>query len=154
MIVFKKQSLDENTVNQLVRLSERWVEEDCCWGMVANLKEDLSTPLYVALEGDLIVGYAFGHFEITEKKTSDIEIGEKCFYLDELYVLPNYRNQGIGKELFRLLEEEVKNDCQYLTLSTSTKDYKKVLHFYVEELDMTFHSAFLIKALSRYPTDF
>lgn len=145
MIIYKKQGLDENTVNQLVRLSEKWVEEDCSWGMVANGEEDLSTPLYLAYEGDSIVGYAFGHFEVRESKNSYIEIGARCFYLDELYVLPTYRSQGIGKKLFRLLEEDVKKDCEYITLATSTKDYKRVLHFYVDELDMIFHSALLIK---------
>ncbi len=68
--------------------------------------------------------------------------------VDEIYVNPAYRNQGIGKTLFRMLEEYVKSDCQYITGSTSTKDYKKILNFYVDELDMNFHSAFLIKKMN------
>lgn len=40
------------------------------------------------------------------------------------------------------METHIKETCDYLTLSTSTKNYKSILHFYVNELDMNFHSAF------------
>lgn len=101
----------------------------------------------MAVDGDNIVGYILGHYYVVNNKTSYIEVGSKCFMLDEIYVLPAYRNQGIGKELFKLMEDHVKSTCEYLTLSTSTKNYKSILHFYVDELDMTFHSAFLIKQM-------
>lgn len=45
------------------------------------------------------------------------------------------------------METHIKGTCDYLTLSTSTKNYKRILHFYVDELDMNFHSAFLIKEM-------
>lgn len=138
---------DEATVRELIGLSQKWVEENCSYGMVANTAEDIEEPLYVAVDNDKIIGYIFGHFYTTEKKTSYIDVGCKCFEVDELYILPEYRSQGIGKELFRRLESEVKDSCAYITLSTSTKNYKKILHFYVEELDMDFHSAFLIKSM-------
>ena len=145
---YELRKLDDATIKNLIELSKKWQSEDCSYGIVANTKEDLKEPLWVATETDEIVGYIFGHYYNTENKTSYIEIGSKCFMVDELYVLPKYRNQGIGKELFRLLEGEVKKSCDYITLSTSTKNYKKILHFYVEELDMSFHSAFLIKPTS------
>ena len=72
---------------------------------------------------------------------------ERIEQIDEIYVIPSYRSKGVGKELFKLMENEIKESCDYITLSTSTKDYKKILHFYVDELDMNFHSAFLIKDL-------
>lgn len=34
------------------------------------------------------------------------------------------------------METHIKETCNYLTLSTSTKNYKSILHFYVNELDM------------------
>ena len=39
----------------------------------------------------------------------------------------------------------MRSSCSYVTLSTSTKDYKRILHFYAETVGMDFHSAFLIK---------
>lgn len=145
MIHYEIRKLDCDTVAQLIKLSHMWVEEDCSYGMVANESEDLQEPLAVALDGARIVGYIFGHYYQQEKKTSYIETGRSCFSIDELYVLPQFRRLGIGKRLFRMLEEHVKDQCSYITLSTSTKDYKAILKLYVEELGMNFHSAFLIK---------
>ena len=144
---YEFRELDKTTLDELIELSRKWVEEDCSYGLVENTPKDIEEPLCVAVENDKIIGYIFGHYYTVEKKTSYIDIGCKCFSVDELYVLPEYRNQGIGKELFKQLENEVKDSCTYITLSTSTKNYKKILHFYVEELDMNFHSAFLIKSM-------
>lgn len=144
---YEFRELDEKTIQKLIELSKKWQEEDCSYGMIANTEEDIKEPLCVAVDNDEIVGYIFGHYYVTENKTSYIDIGCECFTVDELYVLPEYRSQGIGKELFKRMEKAVKDSCTYITLSTSTKDYKKILHFYVEELDMNFHSAFLIKSV-------
>ena len=146
MIEFKKAILTDDIVSQLIGLSGKWVEEDCSFGMVQNSKDDLHEPLYIALDGSKVVGYIFGRYYVTEKKTSYIKIGAPCFEVDELYVLPEYRDQGIGTQLFSLIENEVKKEVEYITLSTSTKDYQKTLKFYVKNNEMTYHSAFLIKS--------
>ena len=86
-----------------------------------------------------------GKYFVEDQKRSYIEVGDKCFEVEELYVIPNYRSKGIGKTLFSLLEKEVKDNVQYIVLGTSTKDYKKTLKFYIDDNDMTYHSAFLIK---------
>ena len=145
MISYEKRTLTPDTVEQLIDLSRAWAEEDCCYGIVENTREDLCEPLFVAAEGNRIVGYIFGHFYTQEKKTSCIDSGCRCFAVDELYVLPEYRGCGIGGRLFRMLEEKTAPDCNYMTLTTSTKHYKGILKLYIEELDMHFHSAFLFK---------
>ena len=137
-----QKKLDDDTVKSLIELSKQWQEEDCSYGMIVNTKDNLRKPLYVAVEKDKIIGYIFGHYYKLENKTSYIEVGSNCFMIDEIYVIPSYRSKGVGKELFKLMENEIKESCDYITLSTSTKDYKKILHFYVDELDMNFHSAF------------
>lgn len=145
---YELKTLDNDTISELIELSKKWQEEDCSWGIIANEKDDLKEPLFLAIDGRKIVGYIFGHHYIVENKTSYIEVGSKCFMIDEIYVLPTYRNKGVGKELFKLMEKHIKATCEYLTLSTSTKNYKSILHFYVDELGMNFHSAFLIKEMS------
>ena len=144
-IKYQKATFDDNTVNQLLELSKMWVDEDCSFGMVANQKDDLHEPCYIALDGERIVGYIFGKYFTEEKKTSYIEIGDKCFEVLELYVIPNYRSQGIGRTLFSLLENEVKDNVKYIVLATSTKDYQRTLKCYAKDNGMTYHSAFLIK---------
>lgn len=76
-----------------------------------------------------------------------MEPGSKCFMIDEAYVLPAYRNKGVGKEQFRLMKKHVKESCAYLKLMAPTKDYKSILRFYVDELDMDFYGASLIKKI-------
>ncbi len=144
---YERKELNENIIRQLIDLSKKWHDEECTWGIVANTEEDLKEPLFVAEDNDTVVGYIFGHYYVVENKTSYIEIGSKCFMIDEIYVLPPYRNKGTGKRLFELMEAYVKDTCEYITLSTATKNYKDILHFYVDELDMNFHSAFLIKEM-------
>lgn len=149
MVEYKKVTLDDNVVSQLIELSKLWAQEDITFGYVPNERSDLNEPCIVALEGDKIIGYIFGHYYDNEKKIADIAIGDKCFEVDELYVLKEYRSQGIGKRLFELMNEEVKDNVSFITLPTGTKDYKKILKFYVEITDMTFHSAFLFKKTNK-----
>lgn len=147
MIQYKFKKPNENTVTQLIELSQKWVEEDCSYGIVADESDDWGDLLLVALDDEQIVGYIFGNYYRKEKKTSYMEAGAQCFEVEGLYVLPQYRSLGIGKELYRLLEKSIQANCSYITLSTSTKDYKRILKFYVDELGLTFHSAFLFKSL-------
>ena len=144
--IIRKESLSESEYLRLIELSRKWVEEDICFGMVENSKEDIKFPIYLAIKDDEIIGYIFGHYYVKEKKNINlIDIGQKCFDVDELYVVKEYRNLGIGKALFKTLENEIKDKIDFMTLPTSNKDYQKVLKFYCEDNDMTFHSAYLVK---------
>lgn len=147
MIEYKRATLSEEEISQLIQLSIDWEKEEVTGGLRSNTKDDLHLPMYLALDSNKIVGYIFGHFYNRETKLWDIEIGTKCFDVDELYVAPNYRSQGIGKKLFSLLEEEVKKETQYMTLGTSTYDYRRIFKFYINEVGMSFHSALFLKKI-------
>lgn len=144
---YELRKLDSPTVEELIELSKKWRDEDCSWGIVANGEEDLEEPLFVATDNGRIVGYIFGHYFRVKGKTAYMDPGSKCFMIDEVYVLPAYRSKGVGKELFRLMEKHVKESCAYLKLIAPSKDYKSILHFYVDELGMDFYSATLIKKI-------
>lgn len=147
MMIIDKIELTEDRVAQLIALSQMWMDENISHGMRANGREDLQEPVFAALDGDKIVGYAFGHAYMKEKKTDSIPVGSRCFDVDELYVLPAYRSQGLGGRLFTAIQDYAKTQGDYLTLATSTKDYRRVLHFYAEQHGMEFHSAYLTKKL-------
>ncbi|MBR0217818.1 MAG: GNAT family N-acetyltransferase [Clostridia bacterium] len=147
MIEIREIELTEDRVQQLIALSQMWVDENISNGMVTNSREDIKEPIFAALEGEKIVGYAFGHAYVKEKKTDSVPVGSRCFDVDELYVLPAYRSQGIGGRLFQAVEAYAKTQGDFLTLATSTKDYKRVLHFYAEQNGMDFHDAYLTKKL-------
>ena len=147
MIEIHEIELTEDRARQLIALSQMWVDENISHGLVKNSREDIKEPVFAALEGEKIVGYAFGHAYVKEKKTDSVPVGSRCFDVDELYVLPAYRSQGIGGRLFQAIEAYAKTQGEYLTLATSTKDYKRVLRFYAEQNGMEFHSAYLTKKL-------
>lgn len=70
------------------------------------------------------------------------------FEVEELYVKPAHRSRGIGRRLFMLLEETMKGEgVEYILLSTATKNYRAVLHFYIDELEMQFWNARLFKRI-------
>lgn len=147
MIEIKKAEFNDDTVAQLIELSKVWDEENITLGYRANERSDLFEPCYIALDGNRIIGYTFGRYVKRETKISNIEAGTEVFYVEELFVLKEYRSQGIGKKLFEALEKEIKEKVNYITLSTSTKDYKRVMKFYDEVLGMYFHDAFFIKEI-------
>ena len=145
MIRYEFRKPEGDTALRLIELSEAWVQENCCNGMVKNDLSDLTETLLVALDDGRIIGYCFGHYYVVERNCSYASAGEQVFSLDELYVLPEYRGQGVGKALFRQMEEKVEEECSCMTLATSTKNYQAILKLYIEELGMTFANAFLYK---------
>ena len=142
---FKRATLDEDTAKQLIELSYIWEKEDITFGLRHNERSDLKDICYIAVENGRIIGYVFGEYYENEKYQAFANIGDKFFDISELYVLPEYRNKGIGRKLFQLIEDEVKDNVTCITLGTATKDYKKILKFYQEDVDMTVHSTFLFK---------
>ena len=70
------------------------------------------------------------------------------FEIEELYVHPSYRSRGIGKQLMESLEKELKKKgLEMMVLSTATKNWKAIMHFYIDEVGMNFWSARLYKRL-------
>ena len=142
---FKRATLDEDTVKQLIELSYIWEKEDITFGLRHNERSDLEEICYIAVDNGKIIGYTFGHYYYNEEYLTYGNVGDKFFSISELYVLPDYRNQGIGRKLFQLIEKEAKENAVCITLSTATKDYRRVLKFYNEAAGMSVHSSFLFK---------
>ncbi len=145
---FKEIEMDKEIMEKLIVLSVLWEEEENCWGYRRNTEEDLKgRRLFVAERDGEILGYLFGQNRIQEENTQVIPKDSRVFDVEELYVLPKWRSRGIGRRLFQLAEESVKNEADILDLSTATKDQARILHFYIEELGMMFWSARLVKKL-------
>ncbi len=144
----KEVELNEEILKKLIDLSVEWEKEDSCYGYRSNQEDDIKgNRIFLALEDDRIIGYLFGHSEESKNMSSVIPDGSKCFEIMEIYVRKDYRNQGIGTELFNYAQDHI--DAAYITLSTATKNWKAILHFYVDELDMIFHSARLFKRIKK-----
>lgn len=147
-MIIAEYSLTEEVLADLIRLSEDWEAENSTFGYRANGKEDIEgNRIFLARENGKTVGYLFGHCFDSENMKSIMPEHSRCFEVEEIYVIPERRSQGIGRALFESTADVMKTEADYVTLSTATKNWKAVFHFYLDELDMTFWSAQLFRKL-------
>lgn len=152
-IVIEEQELTEELLDTLIRLSMDWEAENSCYGYRKNEKSDIEgNRIFIAKDGEEVVGYLFGYLEKSERSTSIMPDGTPVFEVEELYVKPEYRSKGIGKMLFSHVESTVRNDADYIMLSTATKNWRAIFHFYLDELGMEFWSARLFKKVTHNET--
>ena len=139
IIEIKKCELDDRNIKAVIALSKEWESEDLTYGYCANDKNDLiGNDLFLAYSDAQIIGYLFGKCSVLNEAITPIDKGSKCFDINEIYVKEKYRSQGIGKALFEYTENYHKQNVDYITLSTATKNYKSILYFYIEKMDMSF----------------
>lgn len=148
-MTFKEVELTEEILTELIACSEAWEQENSCHGYRKNTVEDIKgNRIFLALEDGQMVGYLFGCMDKAERKNSTHEKDEPFFEVEELYVKPELRSRGIGKQLFQYMEETLKKEkVELILLSTATKNYRAILHFYLDELGMEFWSARLFKRI-------
>lgn len=78
--------------------------------------QDPQRPVFVAVEGEKVLGYAFCIFQ--EIRESHVLKDMKTLYLDDLCVDENVRGQGVGKKLYDFVKVFAKNEgCYNLTLN-------------------------------------
>lgn len=137
--------------DELIEMSDEWEKEFSSIGYLKNESKDLENQrLIVALDTNTnkLAGYLYGHKYKTRNSSATIPENSKVFELEEIYVKKEYRSRGIGTTMFNAMEEKLKKEgVSYITLTTKTKDYKKIFHFYIEEMGMTFWHARLFKEL-------
>ena len=142
--------LNDEVLEQLIRFSEDWAAENSCYGYRPNDKSDIEgNRIFLAEDEDTVVGYLFGKVCPSEQMKSIMPESTPYFEVEELYVVPERRSRGIGTKLFRYAEEAVKQEADYMVLSTATKNWKAIFHFYLDELDMTFWSARLFRKIEK-----
>ena len=141
-------NLDETVLKRLIRFSEDWTKENSCHGYRPNDKSDIEgNRIFFAEDNGNVIGYLFGKVYKSKQMKSIMPEGTPYFEVEELYVVPERRSQGIGEQLFRYTENAVKTEAEYMVLSTATKNWKAIFHFYIDELDMNFWSARLYKKI-------
>ncbi|HGF7192426.1 TPA: GNAT family N-acetyltransferase [Vibrio cholerae] len=73
---------------------------------IARYLDDPECLVYVAKQGEQIVGFITGHFcELVSTVSQAVMMGS----VDELYVLPDFRGQGIARQLCHKLERVFKD---------------------------------------------
>ena len=140
---------DKKDSQDIAKLSFMFQEENCCNGIIADTKEYFETKkVAIAKVDEKIVAYCYGNIEITKRDCSMYKQNRKIFYVDEIYVQKEYRNRKIGQMLYDFIENFAKeNDCEVIEVTAVSKNYKELLKFYIEKLNMEFWSASLVKKL-------
>ena len=141
--------LNDELLEKLISMSAEWEAENSTYGYRKNDRSDIEgNRIFLAEQDGEILGYLFGHEEKPERASSIMADGTPYFEIEELYVVPSYRSNGVGKALFHNAEQAVKTTgIEFIMLSTATKNYKSILHFYIDELRMDSWSARLFKKL-------
>ena len=154
MTKFREVTLTDNIMAELIRLSRDWESEKSCYGYRANERKDIEgNRIFTAEENGEIIGYLFGHRFKSENMRSIMPEGSDCFEVEELYVIPSRRSTGIGRKLFEVASDAVRSKAEYMVLSTATKNWKAIFHFYLDELGMEFWSARLFKRIGTRADD-
>ena len=142
--------LNEGVLAKLISFSEGWAAENSCYGYRPNDKSDIEgNRIFLAEDDGTIIGYLFGKVCGSKQMKSIMPEGTPFFEVEELYVIPEKRSQGVGEKLFRFAEDVVKAEAEYMVLSTATKNWKAIFHFYIDELNMNFWSARLFKKIEK-----
>ena len=141
--------LNDELLEKLISMSAEWEAENSTYGYRKNDRSDIEgNRIFLAEQDGGILGYLFGHEEKSERASSIMADGTPYFEIEELYVVPSHRSEGVGRALFQNAEQTVKAaGIEFIMLSTATKNYKSILHFYIDELGMDFWSARLFKKL-------
>ena len=125
---------NENDIDTLVKLSKTFENENICNGIVADDYDFFKkTDVAVARLNGEIVGYIHGRFEYKTENNKYFYVGQKTYYIEEIYVKKEYRSIGIGRELFKFIESYAKmEECEYIEVTAVSRDYKRLLDFYCE----------------------
>ena len=147
-MIIHEVKLNNEVLEQLIRFSEDWAAENSCYGYRPNDPSDIEgNRIFFAEDSGTVTGYLFGKVYQSGQMKSIMPEPTPYFEVEELYVVPERRSQGIGAKLFRYAEEAVKSEAEYMVLSTATKNWKAIFHFYLDELEMTFWSARLFRKI-------
>ena len=137
-----------NDKDKIIGLSKQWEEEGITYGYAACSQDVLlQYRVWIANYYDTAVGFLFGKSEISNGMCV-IPKGASYFEIEDFYLLPDFRNKGIGTMFFKHIEEQLKNEnIKYILLSTATKDYAKILKFYTEKVGLTVWTTTLFKQI-------
>ena len=149
MIDYLEINPNEKEIEELISLSKCWADETITFGYGVNGLDDIiDKRVFVAKENDNIIGYILSKDGISKNYNSIMPDGEKYFGIEEIYVAPSKRSLGVGKALMDFVKDVAKKDgYKYVFLVTATKDWNKILNFYINKCDMTFYCASLVEKL-------
>lgn len=97
-------------------------------GIFSEIDADSGHSALLAFDDDEAVGV------ITVVETLSLYAGGRIGVINELYVVPDYRSEGVGKLLLDMAKELAEQrGWTRLEVTTPGAEYEKTLHFYERE---------------------
>jgi ribosomal protein S18 acetylase RimI-like enzyme len=125
-------------IDAIVHMERRWEQEDIAYGdfdpisreaWIDNLERFPEYFLVAECAGQVV-----GYINATVQRDQRLEaIAEQQTYvaIENIYILPKWRNQDIGGQLIETLFEVAKRQgIERFTVSSSSKQMDKILKFY------------------------
>lgn len=136
-------------MDRLPAMSAAWEAEQNVHGYCANGRGAFEKcEVFVAEEAGEVIGYLLSCRDEPEEPVCTMPEPQPYLEIDEIYVVPAHRGRGAGRALYMAAEEAAREaGLGCVILSTAMKDWKKILHLYIEELGMEFWTARLFKRL-------
>jgi len=123
-------------IPQVVTLEEQWEASNETIGLRASAKESLVSFVghcfFVATDPGSIVGFVYARSKRNDGSMSAIfNDGDEYLELEALYVVPERRSMGIGKQLIEaILDCGNLHGIRHISAFSSTRDVDRVLRFY------------------------
>lgn len=127
----------ESDKEEISALSALWEKENITYGYAACSPGMLSEySAFCAKINNQCIGYLFGKKMIAEN-ICVLPDDSSYFEIEDFYVIPEFRNRGIGKQLYEFVEQNLKLEgTQGILLSSATMNYKRVQEFYTSQVGM------------------
>jgi ribosomal protein S18 acetylase RimI-like enzyme len=124
-------------VESIFQLDKLWDEENIAYVFTYGSREDFMADFerfqkyFLVAESDgQIVGYINGSVLINEK-VAVLPEQETYLEIENIYVLPQFRNRHVGGDLIeKLLEIAEQNGIKRFVVTTVTKDMDRIVKFY------------------------
>jgi GNAT superfamily N-acetyltransferase len=124
----------EKDIPGITALGDRFTVEIPTWGQVARTLEQNSKLdrqlIWVAEENNKLIGYALW-LPYDKGKGCVFNENDKVLALDEIYLIPEARGQGLGGELIEAVNAYAKKEgYTKLIVYSSVKDLIPIIRFY------------------------
>ncbi len=124
----------EDDVEHVLRMQQDLEREGIGYGFVASSRDDIAArlgPYFFVAEADgSLAGYTYGSVLVSEG-LAVTPAGQRYLDIQELYVVPERRRQGLGGRLLQsLLKRAAADGIERVHVFSSTKDQDAILRFY------------------------